>query len=166
MRRYVTVDGTRIHCYKPETKEQSKQWISPGEKAPKKANTVHPPERSWPPFLDSQGIIHIDSIWIREKLTQKNIIALYLIDSTLNWRNNGSIWRRRKSSFTTTTHCLTGPPLQSLNWSNCATNCSPTHRILQTKPPAIISCFQTWKNGWPGRNLHQMTRSSLKKRPI
>jgi len=30
----------RIHWYTPETKEQSKQWTSPGEPAPKMARTV------------------------------------------------------------------------------------------------------------------------------
>jgi len=40
LRRYVTVDETWIHWYTPETKEQSKQWTSPGEPGPKKAKTV------------------------------------------------------------------------------------------------------------------------------
>jgi len=40
LRRFVTVDETWIHWYTPETKEQSKQWTSPGEPAPKKAKTV------------------------------------------------------------------------------------------------------------------------------
>lgn len=38
--RFVTVDETWIHHYTPEMKEQSKQWTSPGEPAPKKAKTV------------------------------------------------------------------------------------------------------------------------------
>ena len=37
LRRFVTVDETWIHHNTPETKEQSKQWVSPGEHAPKKA---------------------------------------------------------------------------------------------------------------------------------
>jgi len=40
LRRFVTVDETWIHWCAPETKEQSKQWTSPGEPAPKKAKTV------------------------------------------------------------------------------------------------------------------------------
>ena len=32
LRRFVTVDETWIHRYTPETKEQSKQWTSPGER--------------------------------------------------------------------------------------------------------------------------------------
>ncbi|XP_030758938.1 uncharacterized protein LOC115884482 [Sitophilus oryzae] len=35
-RRLITVDGTWIHHYTPETKIQSKQWTAKGEPAPKK----------------------------------------------------------------------------------------------------------------------------------
>jgi len=57
----VTVDETWIHWYTPETKEQSKQWTSPGEPAPKKAKTV--PSAGMvmvTVFWDSQGVIYID----------------------------------------------------------------------------------------------------------
>ncbi|CAG9132589.1 unnamed protein product [Plutella xylostella] len=37
LRRFVTVDETWIHHNTPETKQQSKQWVSRGESAPKKA---------------------------------------------------------------------------------------------------------------------------------
>ena len=43
----MTVDETWIHHYKPEMKEQSK----PGERAPKKAETVLSAGKSWPPFF-------------------------------------------------------------------------------------------------------------------
>jgi len=36
----VTVNETWNHWYTPETKEQSTQWTSPGEPAPKKAKTL------------------------------------------------------------------------------------------------------------------------------
>ena len=41
LRRFVTVYETWVHYYTPETKQQSKQWTSTGEPAPKKAKTVH-----------------------------------------------------------------------------------------------------------------------------
>ncbi|GBP84034.1 Histone-lysine N-methyltransferase SETMAR [Eumeta japonica] len=37
LHRFVTVDETWIHHNTPETKEQSKQWVSRGERGPKKA---------------------------------------------------------------------------------------------------------------------------------
>jgi len=61
LRRFVTVDETWIHWYTPETKEQSKQWTSPGERAPKKAKTVLSAGKVMATvFWDSQGVIYID----------------------------------------------------------------------------------------------------------
>lgn len=61
LRRFVTVDETWVHHYTPEMKEQSKQWILPGEPAPKKAKTVPSAGKVMATvFWDSQGIIHID----------------------------------------------------------------------------------------------------------
>ena len=61
LRRFVTVDETGIHWYTPETKEQSKQRTSPGERAPKKAKTVPSTGKVMViVFWDSQGVIYID----------------------------------------------------------------------------------------------------------
>jgi len=61
LRRFVTVDETWIYWYTPETKEQSKQWTSPGEPAPKKVKTVPPAGKVLATvFWDSQGVIYID----------------------------------------------------------------------------------------------------------
>ncbi|CAH2089753.1 unnamed protein product [Euphydryas editha] len=42
LRRFVTVDETWIHHNTPETKQQTKQWVSRGESAPKKAKVGLP----------------------------------------------------------------------------------------------------------------------------
>lgn len=61
LRRFITVDETWIHHYTPETKEQSKQWISTGESAPKKAKAVLSANKVMATvFWDARGIIHID----------------------------------------------------------------------------------------------------------
>jgi len=61
LRRFVTVDETWIHWYTPETNEQSKQWTSLGEPAPKKAKTVPSAGKVMATvFWDSQGVIYID----------------------------------------------------------------------------------------------------------
>lgn len=61
LRRLVTVDETWIHHYTPETKEQSKQWIVKGERAPKKAKTVKSAGKVMATvFWDARGIIFID----------------------------------------------------------------------------------------------------------
>ena len=79
LRRFVTVDETWIHWHTPETKEQSKQWISPGERAPKKAKTDLSAGKvmatvSW----DSQGVIYIDYL---EK--GKTVTGLYCAELLL-----------------------------------------------------------------------------------
>lgn len=61
LRRFVTVDESWIHHYTPEMKEQSKQWTSAGERAPKKAKTVPSAGKVMATvFWDSHGVIFID----------------------------------------------------------------------------------------------------------
>lgn len=61
LRRFVTVDETWIHHCTPETKEQSKQWVSAGERAPKKAKMGLSANKIMATvFWDARGIIHID----------------------------------------------------------------------------------------------------------
>lgn len=58
---YVTVDEAWIHYHTPETREQPKQWISTGERAPKKAKFGHSANKVLATnFWDAQGIIHIE----------------------------------------------------------------------------------------------------------
>lgn len=61
LRRFITVDETWIHYYTPETKQQSKQWVGPGECAPKKAKTVPSAGKVMATvFWDSRGVVLID----------------------------------------------------------------------------------------------------------
>lgn len=61
LRRFVTVDETWIHHATPETKQQSKQWVSTGERAPKKAKMGLSANKVMATvFWDSRGVIHID----------------------------------------------------------------------------------------------------------
>ena len=77
LRRYVTVDETWIHHYTPETKEQSKQWTSPGERAPKKAKRVPSAGKVMATvFWDSQGIILIDYLEKGRTITGQYYCAL------------------------------------------------------------------------------------------
>lgn len=77
LRRFVTVDETWIHHYTPETKEQSKQWTSPGERAPKKAKTVISAGKVMATvFWDAQGIIFIDYLEKGRTITGQYYCAL------------------------------------------------------------------------------------------
>ena len=61
LRRFITADETWIHYFTLETKEQSKQWTSPGKPAPKKAKTVKSAGKVMATvFWDARGIIHTD----------------------------------------------------------------------------------------------------------
>ena len=66
----MTVDKTWIHWHTPETKEQSKQWTSPGERALKKAKTVLLAGKVMATvFWDSQGVIYTDYLKRVKKVT-------------------------------------------------------------------------------------------------
>ncbi|GBP26227.1 Histone-lysine N-methyltransferase SETMAR [Eumeta japonica] len=61
LRRFVTVDETWKHHNTPETKEQSKQWVSRGERGPKKAKQSLSANKAMATvFWDARGVIHID----------------------------------------------------------------------------------------------------------
>jgi len=62
--RFITVDETWIHYFTLETKEQSKQWTSSDELAPKKAKivTLQSYWKDDDQFFEIHGIIHIDYI--------------------------------------------------------------------------------------------------------
>lgn len=77
LRRYVTVDETWVHHYTPETKQQSKQWTSTGERAPKKAKTVCSAGKVMATvFWDSQGVIFIDFLEKGKTITGAYYAAL------------------------------------------------------------------------------------------
>lgn len=77
LRRFVTVDETWIHHYTPESKEQSKQWTSPSERAPKKAKTVISAGKVMATiFWDAHGIILIDYLEKGRTITSQYYCAL------------------------------------------------------------------------------------------
>jgi len=70
----------------PETKEQSKQWTSHGEPAPKKAKAVPSAGKVMATvFWDSQGVIYIDYLEKGKTVTGS--------DSPPKCRKYGPIWR-------------------------------------------------------------------------
>ena len=142
LRRYVTVDETWIHYYTPEMKEQSKQWTSPGERAPKKAKTIPSAGKVMATVIwDSKGIILTDYL---EK--GKTITGQYYAD--LLDRFNAKLREKRphlskkKVLFHHDNAPHTRPQSQPLNWSNYATNCSLIHPTLPTWPPVTFFSSQ------------------------
>ena len=109
LRRFVTVDETWIHWYTPETKEQSKQWISLGERAPKKAKTVLSAGKFMAAvFWDSQDVIYIDYL---EK--DKTVTGLYYAELLVRFDSELQEKRPHLTKKTIMiTHRLTPPPSQ------------------------------------------------------
>ena len=78
LRRFITVDETWIHYFTPETKEQSKQWTSPSEPAPKKTKTVKSAGKvTVTVFWDARGIIHIDYLPSKQTINGNYYAALF-----------------------------------------------------------------------------------------
>ncbi|XP_033222853.1 uncharacterized protein LOC117176706 [Belonocnema kinseyi] len=74
LRSFVTADEPWIHHNTPETKEQSKQWFSSGEHAPKKAKVgLSANKVTATVFWDARGIIQIDYLQKGKKSTLKII---------------------------------------------------------------------------------------------
>jgi len=149
--RFVTVDETWIHWYTPETKEQSKQWTSPDEPAPKKAKTVPSVGKVMATvFLDSQGVIYIE--YLEKGKTVTGLYYTELLDGFApNCRKYGPIWRRKKCSSI----MATWP-----NWSSWATNCYPIHHVLQIWPVWLLFVEKVtrWTEicvEWGGRRRHR-----------
>jgi len=74
----VEAQSEGVSAYTPETKEQSKQWTSPGEPAPKKPKNVPSAGKVMATvFWDSQGVIYID--YLEKGKTVKGLYYAVLI---------------------------------------------------------------------------------------
>lgn len=61
LRRFITMDETWIHYYTPESKQQSGQWLEPGESRPKRPKTQQSAGKVMASvFWDAHGIIFVD----------------------------------------------------------------------------------------------------------
>ena len=77
MRQFVTMDETWIHHYTPESHEGSKQWVKPGESAPKRPKTQRSAEKIMASvFWDAHGVIFIDYLEKRRTITGVYYAAL------------------------------------------------------------------------------------------
>ncbi|CAK1588256.1 unnamed protein product [Parnassius mnemosyne] len=143
--RRVTVDETWIHHNTPETKQHSKQWVSKGESAPKKAKVGLSANKVIATvFWDARGIIHID--YLQKGRTINGECYANLLDRFNDnlKKKTDLIWPRKKFFSTKTMQgctCNVQVPWQkSMNW---AMNCSLIRPILQIWLRVTTSCSQT-----------------------
>ena len=107
LRRFITVDETWIHYNTPETKQQSKQWVSPGEPAPKKANVRLSANKVMAiVFWDPRGIIHIDYLQ-KGKPINGEYCANLLDRFNEDLKKNDLIWPRKNFFFIKIMHGCT-----------------------------------------------------------
>ena len=67
----VTRDEAWVFEYDPETKRQSKQWLSPGSLRPKKARQSRSQIKVMLiAFFDARGIVHVEFISQRQTVNQ------------------------------------------------------------------------------------------------
>lgn len=131
LRRFVTVDETWIHYNTPETKQQSKQWVSPGEPAPKKAKVSLSANKVMATvFWDARGIIHIDYLQ-KGKTINGEYYANLLDRFNEDLKKNDPIWPRKKLFFIKIMHGCTRVQSQWQNSMNWATNWYLIRHILR-----------------------------------
>ena len=68
--RLVTVDETWVHCYEPENKAQSRQWVGPGSPRPRKFKKQPSAGKVMVTvFWDANGVIMLDFLPKRRTIT-------------------------------------------------------------------------------------------------
>ena len=67
--RLVTYDETWVHCYEPENKAQSRQWVEPGSPRPEKFKTRSACKVMAIVFWDANGVIMLDVLPKRSTIT-------------------------------------------------------------------------------------------------
>ena len=140
--RFVPMDEMWIHYYNVGSREGPKQWVKPGESAPKRPKKQQSAgEVMANVFWDADGVIFI------AYLEKRRTITALLDRSVDEIRKNGNIWRRKKSFFMMTMRHITHRILHRQKSMNWISNHLRIHRILQTWHPANIICSQTSRDG-------------------
>jgi len=115
------------HGFTPETKEQSKQWISSNEPAPKKAKTVKSVGKvKATVFWDTRSIIHIDYLTSKQTI---NGDYYALLDRLNNILKKKRPHLAKKKVLIKTMHKFTCPA--PMGKFNSVTNCFPFQHIRQ-----------------------------------
>ncbi len=94
--RIITADETYIHLYEPESKEDSKQWLLPGEPRPQKALRGRGTRHSkcmLLVFFDYKGIVHRE--YFRNQTLTKHVYLAVLNRLLTSIQNRCTeMWRR------------------------------------------------------------------------
>ena len=99
LRWFVTMNETWIHHYTRKSREESKQWVKPGESAPKRPKTQESPGKVMVNvFWDAHGVIFID--YLEEGRTITGAYYVELLDRLIDEiRNKRPHLKKRKILF-------------------------------------------------------------------
>ena len=98
LHQFVTMDETWIHYYTSESREGSKQWVKPGESAPKRPKMQQSAGKVVTSvFRDAHGVISLTTLRKEGRLLE-HIMLHYWIDWLTKSGRNGHI-SKRKDSF-------------------------------------------------------------------
>ena len=137
------MNETWIHYFTPETKEQSKQWISPGEPAPKKAKTVKSAGKVMAiVFWDARGIIHIDYLPLKQTINGNYYAALLDRFNNILKKKRPHLAKKKVLFHQDNARIYICPALMA-KFNEFRYELLPHPDIRQILFPATISCFQT-----------------------
>jgi len=102
---FITMDGTWIHHYTPESKQQSKQWTEASCSAPKKTRSVPSAGKVMASvFWDAEGILFIDYFEKGKTIPREYYSNLLTrLDKKIREKRHGP-QKKKKSSFIRTMH--------------------------------------------------------------
>ena len=139
--RYVTMGGTWIHHYTPESNRQSVEWTAKGENCPKQPKTQKSAGKVVASvFCDSHGILFMD--YFEEGKTINNYYMTLLDRLSAEIKNKRPHMQNKKVLF----HQDNSPCHKSIATKanfKCILNCFPIQRILRIWLPATTTCLQT-----------------------
>jgi len=94
---FVTIDETRIHHHTPESKKQSKLWISTGETSPRKARSgLSANKVKATVFWDARSVIHVGYLEKGQKLLENTILTFW-DDLIRNWRKKAAYGAEKRN---------------------------------------------------------------------
>ena len=88
----VTVDETWVHYYEPENKAQSRQWVGPGSRRPKKFKTQLSAGKVMATvFWDAKGVIVLDFLPKRSTITGVYYANLLQLRTAIREKRRGKL---------------------------------------------------------------------------
>jgi hypothetical protein len=119
--RLVTMDGTWLYTYDPETKQQSMEWLHRGTYSPQKIPSAkNPLEKFSHRFFEIKTASFSLSIFQRVKLSPWSITRLCWCNWRTFWRKNDAGSSPRDSCSWTTINRLTEHLQPRRNWPTWA----------------------------------------------